>query len=272
MQDCKDRPTRDYTVCFLFTPGLDSVLLQVKGKTDFKGLLNGVGGKLEPNETPRECALREIHEETGIDAPGKLAWIGTLSLPGNCDNHARSSDPAEPACVLYYYAGTFDPETFSPPEDAERLVLRPVAEILDKPVTHGGFAGNGDLQYFVGRGIDALRAAGCKDRNDLGLDPTEYGLDAAGASQVEVLSPDQLEYAYRIRKQLYLIEDARGHAEGLLSEDPDKMELLGEDDWPKLVKKFESQRNAGRDEDSTWDDVIWEYVCTKQGLQEGAGT
>lgn len=27
---------------------------------------NGVGGKLQPDETPRECVLREVEEETGI--------------------------------------------------------------------------------------------------------------------------------------------------------------------------------------------------------------
>jgi 8-oxo-dGTP diphosphatase len=31
------------------------------------GCWNGVGGKLEAGESPRECIIREIHEETGLD-------------------------------------------------------------------------------------------------------------------------------------------------------------------------------------------------------------
>lgn len=31
------------------------------------GLWNGVGGKIEDNETPLECVTREIKEETNID-------------------------------------------------------------------------------------------------------------------------------------------------------------------------------------------------------------
>ncbi|AFU13307.1 MutT/Nudix [Bacillus thuringiensis MC28] len=32
-----------------------------------KGLWNGVGGKIEPGETPLASAIREIKEETDID-------------------------------------------------------------------------------------------------------------------------------------------------------------------------------------------------------------
>lgn len=32
-----------------------------------KGKWNGIGGKFEPGETPEECVLREVKEETGLD-------------------------------------------------------------------------------------------------------------------------------------------------------------------------------------------------------------
>lgn len=52
-----------------------------------QGLWNGVGGHIEPGETPREAAIREIAEETGyqIEVPqfaGLLTWDGFEIPPG----------------------------------------------------------------------------------------------------------------------------------------------------------------------------------------------
>lgn len=43
------------------------------------GMWNGVGGKIEENETPLKCVLREVYEETGItlldvEFGGKVVW------------------------------------------------------------------------------------------------------------------------------------------------------------------------------------------------------
>lgn len=45
-----------------------------------KGLWNGVGGKIEAEETPLESVRREVFEETGIELPsvdllGEVTWI-----------------------------------------------------------------------------------------------------------------------------------------------------------------------------------------------------
>lgn len=45
------------------------------------GKWNGLGGKLEPGETPEECAAREIREESGLVAR-RLELKGVLSFPG----------------------------------------------------------------------------------------------------------------------------------------------------------------------------------------------
>lgn len=45
------------------------------------GKWNGLGGKLEPGETPEECAVREIREESGLIAR-RLELKGILSFPG----------------------------------------------------------------------------------------------------------------------------------------------------------------------------------------------
>lgn len=46
----------------------DKVLLVKENRQDVSGLLNLPAGKLEPNETLVQGALREIKEETGLDA------------------------------------------------------------------------------------------------------------------------------------------------------------------------------------------------------------
>lgn len=49
----------------------DEVLLHRRVKDPNKGLWVAPGGKLEPHESPTECAIREMQEETGltIEAP-----------------------------------------------------------------------------------------------------------------------------------------------------------------------------------------------------------
>lgn len=48
----------------------DRVLLIRKKRGVGEGLLNGPGGKLEPGETPRAAAVREVQEEVGVTPRG----------------------------------------------------------------------------------------------------------------------------------------------------------------------------------------------------------
>jgi 8-oxo-dGTP diphosphatase len=60
-----------YYVCgFLFSPDKRKVVLIKKNKPEWqKGLLNGVGGHIEEDETPIQAMVREFKEETGLRRP-----------------------------------------------------------------------------------------------------------------------------------------------------------------------------------------------------------
>ncbi|HHT69298.1 MAG TPA: 8-oxo-dGTP diphosphatase [Firmicutes bacterium] len=55
-----------YNLCYII---MDSkILLLNRDYPGWMGCWNGVGGKLEPNESPRGSMIREIREETGISS------------------------------------------------------------------------------------------------------------------------------------------------------------------------------------------------------------
>lgn len=57
-----------YVLGFLFCANAEAVVLIRKMKPPWqRGLLNGVGGKIERGETPLEAMIREFQEETGVN-------------------------------------------------------------------------------------------------------------------------------------------------------------------------------------------------------------
>ena len=63
----------------LFVIERDRILLIEKKRGLGAGKVNGPGGRLEPNETPMDAALREIEEELGVRAAGVVEH-GELSF------------------------------------------------------------------------------------------------------------------------------------------------------------------------------------------------
>ncbi|GAA0315036.1 8-oxo-dGTP diphosphatase [Bacillus carboniphilus] len=53
-----------YTICFLYQH--DQLLMLLRNKAPNKGKWNGLGGKIEENESLEESILREIKEESGL--------------------------------------------------------------------------------------------------------------------------------------------------------------------------------------------------------------
>lgn len=56
------------TLCFIRRN--DELLMLNREFKPTQGLWNGVGGKMETNETPLDCVIREVKEETDIDISG----------------------------------------------------------------------------------------------------------------------------------------------------------------------------------------------------------
>ncbi|MCI8394574.1 MAG: NUDIX domain-containing protein [Bacilli bacterium] len=57
---------KNYVVIMLFNKNKDKLLLVKRNKKPYKDCWNGIGGKIEENETPLEAAKRECIEETNI--------------------------------------------------------------------------------------------------------------------------------------------------------------------------------------------------------------
>jgi 8-oxo-dGTP diphosphatase len=88
-----------YTLCFL-TRG-DQILMLHRQKPPNQGLWNGVGGRLEPGESPRVSMMREVREETGFQLndlafAGVLTWEGFEIPPGGLYIFTAEAPTGEP--------------------------------------------------------------------------------------------------------------------------------------------------------------------------------
>lgn len=74
------------TLCYIRSNAKTLMVHRVKKVLDIhKGKWNGLGGKFEPGETPEECVIREVYEESGlIISDPKLK--GFLTFPKFANN------------------------------------------------------------------------------------------------------------------------------------------------------------------------------------------
>jgi 8-oxo-dGTP diphosphatase len=88
-----------YVLCFLTRAG--KVLLLHRNNPPNQGLWNGVGGRIEPAETPLAACLREVSEETGFHIEtaryaGILTWEGFEIADGGLYLFCAEAPPGEP--------------------------------------------------------------------------------------------------------------------------------------------------------------------------------
>jgi len=71
------------TLCYIIDKKQNSTLMihRVKKENDYhRGKWNGLGGKFEPGESPEECAIREIKEESGLTVDN-VRLKGLITFP-----------------------------------------------------------------------------------------------------------------------------------------------------------------------------------------------
>lgn len=74
---------RNYVLAFMVNATKNQILLIKKKRPAFQaGKMNGIGGKIEGDETPVEAIIREVEEETGIKTT-EYEWanFGEMRLP-----------------------------------------------------------------------------------------------------------------------------------------------------------------------------------------------
>lgn len=70
-----------YVLGFMFSEDMESIALILKNRPKWQaGLLNGIGGKVEPNESYMQAMEREFTEETGSNIPAH--WVNFATITG----------------------------------------------------------------------------------------------------------------------------------------------------------------------------------------------
>lgn len=120
-----------YNLIAVFDPAREHVLMCRRRKPPFAGLLNFVGGKVEPGEDHAQAAHRELSEETGItDLP--LVHLMDFAYPLE-------------GFSMEVYAGVLAQQTDVRGEENALCWVRLSEDFTDE----SRFAGHGNLDHIV---------------------------------------------------------------------------------------------------------------------------
>jgi 8-oxo-dGTP diphosphatase len=120
----------------------DQVLLHLRVKDPNKGLWVAPGGKLEPTESPTECAVREMQEETGLQVRDPTLRGVMVEVSPRPDYQwitfiyaaTRWTGELAPAAGIGHFRWVRIPEVFAlpiPPTD--QVFLARVVRLADPP-------------------------------------------------------------------------------------------------------------------------------------------
>ena len=98
------------TLCYVTDKNKNATLMihRVKKQNDYhEGKWNGLGGKFDPGESPEECAIREIEEESGLKVKS-VTMKGFITFP--------LFDGKEDWYVFLFTANEFEGKLIDSPE------------------------------------------------------------------------------------------------------------------------------------------------------------
>jgi len=118
---------RKSTLCYIFKEDRVLLLYRNKKKNDPNGgKWIGVGGKVEAGETPDECVVREVYEETGLK-------LTSFKRRGVISFVSENWDDEE----MYLYSGDgFEGEMTSDCDEGD-LRWTEVSKVMDLPMWEG---------------------------------------------------------------------------------------------------------------------------------------
>jgi 8-oxo-dGTP diphosphatase len=79
-----------YVVTLLFNEDMSKILLIKRKKNPYMGLYNGIGGKIEENESVFECCVRETIEEVNVKLNNPRLLV-TCIYPESNELHKNSN-------------------------------------------------------------------------------------------------------------------------------------------------------------------------------------
>lgn len=149
-----------YTICFCKAG--ERILMLHRNRPPNQGLWNGVGGKIQKNETVEESLRREVHEETGLDVHDAqdVHFAGVVSWTG-------ARDPNNENRGMYAYIVEFPDLVLSGPRETDegRLEWKPIPWILN----HANTEVTENIPYFLPRMLCRLSPAEYRCVYDEGL-------------------------------------------------------------------------------------------------------
>jgi 8-oxo-dGTP pyrophosphatase MutT (NUDIX family) len=130
------------------------LLLGQRLSPDGAGAWSTPGGWIEPGETPREAAVRELREETGIEvSPADLYDLVFCTFAAADPDHA----PPLPAVVLFWFSVDLDPHVEAHVREPEKCAVWSWRQPLDWPMplsrgTQSLIHHIGASAWWIGRG------------------------------------------------------------------------------------------------------------------------
>ena len=110
---------KNTTLCYIERDGRYLLLHRVKKENDLnRDKWVGIGGKFEENESPEECLLREVREETGL--------TGIKLMDGFRESVEYSPKPGVKKQVVYFLGTTEQEKLMRQEEEISEIMWAPL--------------------------------------------------------------------------------------------------------------------------------------------------